>query len=497
MCAVIQPNSSLSETFLLSLTSVIHTLSVADLMFSIRQIDLLDPAAIQELQATPEYQSEDTAGVVRVALQKGWVTPFQASRLVDGQTASLHVGGYLLRDLLGESPMGTWYRATFGRNPQPEFHLLRFSVNWLGNRDSTPTFLARLLACVPIRNRFLIPVVDAGANGVEPYLVNEIIDGADIATLIREMGPMPVSLACEYIRQAALGLQALHQAGLAHGNINPNTILLTPVKRSATAEGIKVRLVLGATVRIAEVGITPNRAPATELIGTPLLTAPAFLPPERITDGGLQPSGDIYQLGATLTYLLTGQPPASGANDAEILTTIVQSEPLPLQNVPQEVNSLIQLMMYREAALRPSAEVVAARLFPFCEPSVMPGAIPTNQNDLPMVEALPEDHFLHQAPDNESVLPTPSARSGVDIFEESRNDPNAPANATVSRPRRISRKTMILLLLFGLFLNTVAVGGWILYSQIMDNTEEPKKEEEPKNQPPQKKGGGKGKKSTV
>lgn len=476
-----------------------NTLSAADLLASVQQIDLLEPMFLQELANTPEYASDDAAGVVRVAVERGWLTPFQAARLVDGQTATLHIGGYVLQDLLGESPMGTWYKATFGRNP-PEVQLLRLAPDWLGNRDSTPTFLARLLACVPLRSRFLIPVLDAGANGVEPFLVNEIIEGADLATFVRDMGPMPYSLACEYIRQAALGLQSLHAAGITHGNINPNTLILSPVKRSQTANGVKLRLVPGANVRLAEVGLTPNRAPASELVGTTLLTSPAFLPPERITHGGLNPASDIYQLGATLSYLLTGQLPATGDTDSDILATIIQSEPLPLTNIPAEVNTLIQLMMSREIGFRPPADVVASRLYPHCEKSAMPGAIPTSQNDLPMVESLPDDHFLNEAQPDDSVIPNPAPRSGVDMFADHHDeDSSAPRTAPTPRARKISRKTMLLLLFFGLFLNVVAVGGWILYTQFQgDDTEEQKKDEEPKKEPPpQKKGGGKGKKNTA
>ncbi len=477
-----------------------HTLNANDLLASIRQIDLLEPMFLQELENTPEYASDDAAGVVRVAVERGWVTPFQAARLIDGQTASLHIGGYILQDLLGESPMGTWYKATFGKNP-PNVQLLRVSSEWLGNRDSTPTFLARLLACVPVRNRFIVPVLDAGANGVEPFLVNEILEGADLATFVRDMGPMPYSLACEYIRQAALGLQALHAAGITHGNINPNTLVLSPVKRSNTANGVKIRLVPGATVRLAEVGLTPNRSPASELVGTTLLTHPAFLPPERITQGGLNPASDIYQLGATLSYLLTGQLPATGETDSDIMATIIQSEPLPVANIPAEINTLIQLMMSREMGFRPPAEVVASRLFPHCEKSAMPGAIPTNQNDLPMVETLPEDHFLNEAEPDDSVIPGRAPRSGVNMFSEDHEEDNStPRQAPAPRARKISRKTMLLLLFFGLFLNAVAVGGWVLYTQFQsDDTEEQKKEEEPKNNPnpPPKKDKGKGKKNVA
>jgi hypothetical protein len=105
----------------------------------------------------------------------------------------------------------------------------------------------------------------------------------------------------------------------------------------------------------------------------------AFLPPERLTSGERTPAGDLYGLGATLYYLLTTRPPHAGSSPLEVMLNLQQAEPVPVESIkpglPPAVASLVRGLLGRDPAARPSAAAVADTLFPFAEPSAMPGAM--------------------------------------------------------------------------------------------------------------------------
>ena len=153
-----------------------------------------------------------------------------------------------------------------------------------------------------------------------------------------------------------------------HGDVSPFTILLAPVKRVAGSNGdVSIRPRPGATIKLAELGLTPKRPPIGELTygQSDRLGPVAFLPPERLTRGDRSPSGDLYGLGATLYFLLTTRTPHAGETPLEMLLNLQQAEPAPIvqmkSDVPVALSELVQRLMSRDPAGRPSvAEAVEA-----------------------------------------------------------------------------------------------------------------------------------------
>ena len=342
---------------------------------------LLDDDRVNELRSRPEAEWGDVDSLSRYAQERGWLTPFQARELAEGRGDRLAVGGYRIFDMLADGPAGVTYKATHPALQEP-VSLRLLKPDWLAPLDTPADYVARTHAATLVQCPHVATVLDAGTHGDTPYVVQEYVDGCDLFHLVNEMGALPLGLACEYTRQAAVALKAAHDKGVAHGEVSPFTLLLTPVKRAGGTNGdVSIRPRPGATVKLVELGLTPRRPPVTELTygQSDQLGPVAFLPPERLISGDHTPAGDLYGLGATLYSLLTTRPPHGGANPLDQMLNLQQSEPTPLETLKPDVGpavaTLVRQLLSRDPALRPNAQQVIDTLFPFCEPSAMPGAM--------------------------------------------------------------------------------------------------------------------------
>ncbi len=132
----------------------------------------------------------------------------------------------------------------------------------------------------------------------------EYVEGLDLARLVKAKGPLPVPHACNYIHQAALGLQHAHEQGMVHGDIKPANLFLS---RDGKKANIKL-LQFGPAKATNERPVADGPTLAGQMPGTP-----DFIAPEQIKDAqSADIRADIYSLGCTLYYLLAGRPPFSG-----------------------------------------------------------------------------------------------------------------------------------------------------------------------------------------
>jgi serine/threonine protein kinase len=147
----------------------------------------------------------------------------------------------------------------------------------------------------------LVAAYDAGWAAGCPYLVMEFVPGDDLGGLAQRHGPLPVAETCEIIRQAALGLQHLHNQGLVHRDVKPSNLMLTPSGR------VKV-LDLGVARDLRGAGERERITSHGQFLGTL-----NYIAPEQVLDShAVDIRADIYALGCTLYELLAGQPPFAG-----------------------------------------------------------------------------------------------------------------------------------------------------------------------------------------
>lgn len=189
----------------------------------------------------------------------------------------------------------------------------------------------------------------------------QFIDGQDLQKLVNDRGPLATSLASHYVRQAALGLQHAHQRGMIHRDIKPQNLMVT-------REGNR------HTVKVVDFGLSKVRSDssANGLTGTGyMMGTPDFVSPEQIQDASrVDIRGDIYSLGCTFYYLLTGERPFRGSSLFEVLEAHVNKKPAAIQqlrpNVAAELVAIVDRMMAKSPADRFQSPIdVANALQPF------------------------------------------------------------------------------------------------------------------------------------
>ena len=177
----------------------------------------------------------------------------------------------------------------------------------------------------------------------------EFVDGTDLHELVKERGPLPVSNACYYVYQAAQGLQHAHDRQMVHRDIKPNNLMLT---RDGKRQLIKI-LDFGLAKATSENAIGANLTGTGQMLGTPM-----YMAPEQIVDAThADIRADIYGLGCTLYYLLTGHPPFPDKGSLYAILHAHQSEMArPLHevrpDVPVELAEIVARMMAKDAAQR-------------------------------------------------------------------------------------------------------------------------------------------------
>jgi serine/threonine-protein kinase len=347
---------------------------------NLRLSGLVTTAQLTEVE---KLQPHITRGrpFARVVIERGFLTRFQAERLLAGRTQGFQLGQYKILDQIGRGGMGRVFKAehrTMGRIVA----LKVLSPGLIDTERAQELFLREVRAAARLTHPNIVTAYDANEVSGRFYLVLEFVDGPNLDQLVRAQGPLAVGLACDYIRQAALGLQCAHAVGMVHRDLKPSNILVQRRGPDDSAPGL---------VKISDFGLarlhTPNAPSGAKLshhAGTILtkentvMGTPDYLSPEQArclhkTDI----RSDIYSLGCTLYFLLTGQPPFPGGNSLEKLIRHTTEQPAVLaksrSDVPAPVQAVLDRMMAKHPAERyqTPAELAAA-----LEPFAVSGAIP-------------------------------------------------------------------------------------------------------------------------
>lgn len=296
------------------------------------------------------------------------LTPFQADAVRDGNASDLVLGHYRLLDVLGQGGMGTVYRAEHLQlRRQVALKVMARAVE--GNQRLLNRFYAEARAVARLQHPNIVTCFDAGrvlksgpGGAARDYFVMEFIPGQDLYALIREKGPLTPHRACDLFRQVAEALAEAHRHGLVHRDLKPANILVTPDWQAKVLDFGLARL--------------PNRN-VTEA-GT-LLGTVGYMAPEQARDPhAVDARADLWSLGATLYWALTGQEPyPETGNPVRDLHRRFSTCPSPVRvvrpEVPGEVSDLVARLMDSDPDQRfPSARTVAAALAGFVQwlPSV-------------------------------------------------------------------------------------------------------------------------------
>src|SRR5467141_3501177 len=213
-------------------------------------------------------------------------------------------------------------------------------------------FLREARAAAQIHHPNVARVSHYGEQDGECFYVMELVEGETLEAKVRREGPLPLALALEIIEQAARALAAAEACGVVHRDIKPSNIMLES-DPGGCAPIVKV-----IDYGIAKI-LNPEVEAGAEQTQTGLIGTPAFASPEQFVSVGHTPidtRADIYSLGATFWYLLSGRVPFVGRTLRDVAAK--QTEELPLEqlkntHVPARVISLLQSMLAVDPAKRP------------------------------------------------------------------------------------------------------------------------------------------------
>jgi serine/threonine protein kinase/WD40 repeat protein len=336
--------------------------SAASLVDVLRQHHLLDPAQLDEVGRVLQPRFPDPKLLARELMQRGWLSPFQANLLLQGRGHELVLGPYLLMERLGEGGMGQVYKARHQlMNRVVALKVIR--KERLAHGDAIQRFQREIRMAAQLAHPNIVTAYDAAQVGDQHFLVTEYVEGTDLHRLVHKSGPLPVGLACAYVRQAALGLQHAHERGLVHRDVKPSNLLVA-------GQGTMVKVL---DLGLARSQVPDGRSGPAELTQAyTVLGTPDYIAPEQVADSRqVDIRADIYSLGATFYFALAGRPPFPDGPWEEKLVAHRKAEPQPIEqlrpDVPPPLAAVLRKMMAKRPEDRYSKPVaVADALAPFC-----------------------------------------------------------------------------------------------------------------------------------
>lgn len=309
-----------------------------------------------EIQASvaqvPAAQRADARQLAQELVRLDKLTRYQAAALLQGKPKGLLLGNYVILDKLGQGGMGMVLKARH-RRMERVVALKVLSPAVVKNSTAVQRFQREIKAAAKLSHPNIVAAHDADeAKGVH-FLVMEYVPGRDLSALVKQRGPLPVDLAVQCIIQVAQGLRHAHEAGIVHRDIKPANLLLDN-------QGVVKILDMGLA-RIEGPGNQAGAAPE-ELTqsGSIMGTCDYMAPEQALNTKRADARADVYSLGCTLYYLLTGKAMYGGETLMEKMMAH-QTEAIPsLTNVPKKLQAAYSRMVAKkpEERLQTMVEVV-------------------------------------------------------------------------------------------------------------------------------------------
>ena len=249
------------------------------------------------------------------------------------------VGPFQIVRTLGQGGMGTVYEATHTKTAQTvALKLLSRSVR--STEEIVQRFQRESQIAASINHPRSTFVYQAGQHEGQFYITMELMTGGTLTDVVKKEGPIPFDRAVDYILDIISGLRAAHQAGIVHRDLKPANCFVEHSGR----------------VKIGDFGLAKSFLSDSSLTQTgQFMGTPQYAAPEQLRSSEVDERADIYAIGGTLFFLLTGRAPFVG-NAAQVIASI-STDPAPkvdtLVEVPRELSRLVQQTLEKDPARRP------------------------------------------------------------------------------------------------------------------------------------------------
>jgi serine/threonine protein kinase len=337
---------------------------------------------------------------------------------------------YRILGKLGQGGMGAVYKAVQLRMERT-VAIKVMSPEVVGNAEAVGRFQQEVKAAARLQHPNIVTAYDADQAGELHFLVMEYVEGVSLSRLVEKNGPLPVHQACHLVRQAALALQLAHDRGMVHRDVKPGNLMVT-------RKG-QVKVLDFGLARLPRDKADQGRTVANTFMGTP-----EYVSPEQATDArSADIRSDIYSLGCTLYFLLTGAPPFRKGDLVETIRAHLQEEPPPLTrsrpDAPPELAAIVARMLAKARADRYQTPAELARaLAPLAVKKTAAG-----KENGPLPVAPPPRSDGETVPPGQRQVPTQVATPSevlraveADPAGETATPPPLPSGPAAARPRR-------------------------------------------------------------
>ncbi|MGD9721755.1 MAG: serine/threonine-protein kinase [Pirellulales bacterium] len=348
-------------------------LSLDKFLVFVQRSNLVEPDRLAEVvhewkRRASLAQLDDAHDCAEHLVESGLLTQWQARKLLEGRHRGFLLGRYKLLDHLGSGGMSSVYLAQ-----HTLMHRLVAIKVLPQHRVNDGTYLARFhlegQCAAALDHPNIVRAYDLDNDGKIHYLVMEYVDGRDLQAIVESVGPLDVHAAANFVGQAAAGLQHAHDAGLVHRDIKPANLLVD------RAGALKI-LDMGLAKFAAAKGPSADLARDEHVLGT----ADYLAPEQAVNSSAVDHRADIYSLGCTLYFLLTGHAPFPAGSAAERMTAHQRETPagvlLERPDAPAALVALCQRMMAKSPRDRPqTAAEVHAELAAWLQEEAVAGRV--------------------------------------------------------------------------------------------------------------------------
>lgn len=286
-------------------------------------------------------------------VESGTLNCWQVEQLKRGRT-KFTLGAYRILDAIARGGMGHVFKGEHELLGRPE--AIKVLPRMQASPESVASFRHEIRAQAALDHPNLVRVTYAGRDGETEYLVTEYVPGIDLRRLVRRIGPLSEAAAARVAGETAEAIDHAHRRGLVHRDIKPGNLLVTPTGNVKVTD-------LGLAWSFGEVIGSAGVYESGKIAGTSDYIAPeAIRNPDHV-----RPESDLYSLGCTLYYALSGKVPYPGGTHLDKIRRRMNEDPIDLKRLAPQVSDTMlglvrELMATRHADRPASAGVVARRL---------------------------------------------------------------------------------------------------------------------------------------
>jgi serine/threonine-protein kinase len=322
---------------------------------SLRASELLSEDQLEQIEHL--LAGLNLQAVEDLVLGKEWLTRFQWTRILQGEAGGLVLGQYRILDELGRGGFGTVYKAVHNiMNRVAALKILIPKSHDLGDRRDL--FLREVQATTRLMHPNIALAYEANQTDDTLWFAMEYVNGPSLDQLVKAQPTLPVPYVCKVMYQAAEALQYAHEQGMVHRDIKPANLLLPGARVGGSLPPFDTEPcpVLVKVVDFGLVRVFPRAGCQLETLCKEIgfVGTPAFASPEQAHDSHeVDIRSDLYSLGCTFYYALSGKRPFEGATIYNTIVLHMEQEAQPLRQLRPEVPPAIADIVHRLMAKKP------------------------------------------------------------------------------------------------------------------------------------------------